>query len=67
MAKPRRKYLNKKLLNEILAAFELETTNYKHYMIALTHSTYANENNLSARDPFPELFFPVEEEIETHG
>ena len=50
MAKPRRKYLNKKLLNEILAAFELETTNYKHYMIALTHSTYANENNLECNE-----------------
>ena len=50
MAKPRRKNLNKKLLNEILASFELETTNYKHYMIALTHSTYANENNLECNE-----------------
>ena len=48
MAKPRRKYLDKKLLNEILAQFGLETNNYKYYMLALTHSTYANENSVES-------------------
>lgn len=45
MAKVRKKTLNKKLLNEILNNFNLSTTNYDQFMIALTHSTYANEND----------------------
>ncbi len=36
--------LNIKKLNEVLNSFNLSTTNYEHYKIALTHSTYANEN-----------------------
>ncbi len=45
MNKPRKKTLNKKLLSEILNEFNLSTTNFKYYTVALTHSTYANENN----------------------
>lgn len=36
--------LNIKKLNEVLNTFDLHTTNYSQYLIALTHSTYANEN-----------------------
>ena len=43
MAKQKVKTLNKKLLNDILAAFNLTTTNYEQFTLALTHSTYANE------------------------
>ena len=42
--------LNKKKLNEVLAKFNLQTTNYKHYMIALTHSTYANEQKKESNE-----------------
>lgn len=36
--------LDIKKLNEVLNTFNLKTANYSQYVIALTHSTYANEN-----------------------
>ena len=44
MANQRKKTLNKKILNAVLNNFGLFTTNYKYFVLALTHSTYANEN-----------------------
>ena len=50
MAKQKVKTLNKKLLNDILAEFHLQTTNYEHFTLALTHSTYANEHNTTSNE-----------------
>jgi ribonuclease-3 len=45
MAKSKKPLLNKTKLNSVLKGFGLETSNYEYYLIALTHSTYANEHN----------------------
>lgn len=45
MAKSKKPLLNKTKLNSVLKEFGLETANYEYYLIALTHSTYANEHN----------------------
>lgn len=50
MARKKVKTLNKKLLNDILAEFHLTTTNYEHFTIALTHSTYANEQGTTSNE-----------------
>ena len=42
--------LNKKKLNDVLSKFNLKTTNYKHYTLALTHSTYANEQKKESNE-----------------
>ncbi len=50
MPKIRKKTLDKKLLNEVLSSFNLSTTNYQYFKLALTHSTYANENNIESNE-----------------
>ena len=50
MAKIKVKTLNKKLLNDILAEFNLTTTNYEQFILALTHSTYANEQGTESNE-----------------
>lgn len=50
MAKFKVKTLNKKLLNDILSGFNLTTTNYEHFKLALTHSTYANEQGTESNE-----------------
>ena len=50
MAKLKVKTLNKKLLNDILAEFNLTTTNYEQFTLALTHSTYANEQGTESNE-----------------
>ena len=50
MPKVRKKTLDKKLLNEVLSSFNLSTTNYQYFKLALTHSTYANENNIESNE-----------------
>ena len=42
--------LNKKLLNSILARYNIEITDYSNYFIAMTHSTYANEHNCQSNE-----------------
>lgn len=42
--------INKKSLNKLLAKFNLQTSNYKYYTIALTHSTYANEHKIESNE-----------------
>jgi len=41
-----------------------DTFGYRDKNTGMFVLSYANQNNLSTRDPFPEVFFPVEEEIE---
>lgn len=50
MANQRKKAFNKKLLNTVLNNFGLFTTNYKYFVLALTHSTYANENGTESNE-----------------
>ncbi len=50
MAKFKVKTLNKKLLNDILSGFNLTTNNYEHFKVALTHSTYANEQGTESNE-----------------
>ncbi len=38
--------INKKKLDEILATYSIKVTNYDHFIVALTHSSYANEHNM---------------------
>lgn len=40
----------KELLNKVLNEFNLHTTNYEHYILAMTHSTYANEHNCKSNE-----------------
>lgn len=42
--------LNKKLLNNILAEYDIKINNYDHFLLALTHSSYANEHNLKSNE-----------------
>lgn len=42
--------LDIKKLNEVLNTFNLKTANYSQYVIALTHSTYANENKTASNE-----------------
>ncbi len=44
------KGLNKEKLNEVLASFGLHTEDYSNYLLALTHSTYANEMGLVSNE-----------------
>lgn len=36
--------LNKKLLNEILAKYDVKIKKYDHFILAMSHSSYANEH-----------------------
>lgn len=38
--------LNQKLLNEILEKYHIKVRNYDNFLLAMTHSSYANEHNL---------------------
>ena len=50
MANQKRNTFNKKLLNAVLNKFGLFTTHYDNYILALTHSTYANENGTESNE-----------------
>ena len=40
--------LNKKLLNEILAKYDVKIKKYDHFILAMSHSSYANEHNVTS-------------------
>lgn len=42
--------LNKKLLNEILAKYDVKIKKYDHFILAMSHSSYANEHNVSSNE-----------------
>ncbi len=42
--------LNKNLLNKILADYDIKINNYEHFLLAMTHSSYANEHNLKSNE-----------------
>lgn len=42
--------LNKKLLKEILAKYDVKVTNTENFLLAMTHSSYANEHNLKSNE-----------------
>ena len=41
---------NKKLLNEILAKYDIKIKKYDHFILAMSHSSYANEHNVSSNE-----------------
>ncbi len=43
-------HLNINLLDTILSNYDLHTNNYNNYLLAFTHSTYANEHNLVSNE-----------------
>ena len=54
--------LNKKLLNEILAKYDVKIKKYDHFILAMSHSSYANEHNVKTL-PYqlpPFRFFALE-------
>lgn len=42
--------LNKKLLKDILAKYDVRITNTENFLLAMTHSSYANEHNLKSNE-----------------
>lgn len=42
--------LNKKLLKDILEKYDVKVTNTEHFLLAMTHSSYANEHNLKSNE-----------------
>ena len=42
--------LNKKLLNELLAKYDVKIKKYDHFILAMSHSSYANEHNVSSNE-----------------
>lgn len=42
--------LNKKMLNEILAKYDIKVQEYDQFLLAMTHSSYANEHNLKSNE-----------------
>lgn len=42
--------LNKKLLDKVLAEYNIKVNDYNHFLLALTHSSYANEHNLKSNE-----------------
>ena len=42
--------LNKKLLDKILSDYDIKVNNYEHFLLAMTHSSYANEHNLKSNE-----------------
>ncbi len=42
--------LNKKLLNEILQKYNITVKDYSNFLIAMTHSSYANEHNIASNE-----------------
>lgn len=42
--------LDTKLLNQILDAYNIKVNNYEHFLLAMTHSSYANEHNLKSNE-----------------
>ncbi len=42
--------LNKNLLNMVLSEYEIKIKNYEHFLLAMTHSSYANEHNLKSNE-----------------
>ena len=42
--------LDTKLLNQILDTYNIKVNNYYHLLIAMTHSSYANEHNLKSNE-----------------
>ena len=42
--------LNKKLLNEILAKYDVKIKKYDHFILAMSKSTYANYHNVSSKE-----------------
>lgn len=42
--------LNKKLLKDILAKYDVKVTDTEHFFLAMTHSSYANEHNLKSNE-----------------
>lgn len=42
--------LNKKLLNLVLSEYGIKVNNYEHFLLAMTHSSYANEHNLKSNE-----------------
>lgn len=42
--------LNKQLVDKVLSKFNLRTKDYTHFLIAFTHSTYANEHKIPSNE-----------------
>ena len=42
--------INKKLLNKILNRYDIKVKNYDNFILALTHSSYANEHNIESNE-----------------
>lgn len=42
--------LNTKLLDNVLLAYDIKVEEYKYFLLALTHSSYANEHNLKSNE-----------------
>ena len=42
--------LDTKLLNQILDTYNIKVNNYDHFLLAMTHSSYANEHNLKSNE-----------------
>lgn len=42
--------LNTKLLDKVLSAYDIKVSEYKYFLLALTHSSYANEHNLKSNE-----------------
>ncbi len=42
--------LDTKLLNKILNTYNIKVNNYEHFLLAMTHSSYANEHNLKSNE-----------------
>lgn len=42
--------LDKKMLNTILEKYGIKVKNYEHFVLAMTHSSYANEHNLKSNE-----------------
>lgn len=42
--------LNKKLLDKVLSEYNIKINNYEHFLLAMTHSSYANEHNMKSNE-----------------